>query len=160
MKRFGLNIALGFSLFFLLLVACQQSTIPPFPQGIGDLHLTEVVQPNKALKEIDRIHKRKIDLENAAIAYYEGKDEHAVVWWAESATKSLAQDQMKRMIEKINTSKTAPYSDYKKFSWHGLIIHSYLGKDQVHYTYLDGKQTYWISANPDIIDTILHTIMK
>jgi len=160
MKRFGLNIAWVFPLLFLLLVACRQPAIPQFPQGIGDLQLTEVVLPYKALKEVDRIHGRKINLENAAIAYYEGKDGQAVVWWAESATESVARNQMKRMIEKINTSKTAPYSHYKKFSWHGFIIHSYLGKDQAHYTYLDGKQTYWISANPNMIDTILHTIMK
>lgn len=160
MKRFGLKIGRSAFIALLLLIACKHSTIPQFPPDIGDLKLTKVVSLDDALKEVDRIHGRKIELEKAVIAYYQGKYGQAVIWWAQSATESLAQDQMKKMIEKINTTKTTPYSNYKKFSWNGLTIHSYLGKGQAHYTYLDGKETYWISANPMVIDTILHTIMK
>jgi len=167
-KKPGLNIVTwekilrNLLLVLFLVLACNHSqTAPPhFPEEIGDLKLTNLVIHDQALREVDRIHDRRIAINMATIAYYQGKDGPATIWWSESATASLAKSQMERMIHKIRGSKNTPYGHYRKFQWNGILIHSLLGKGQLHYTFVNGKQIYWISANPHMIDTILNNIME
>jgi hypothetical protein len=157
-RRLQVSCILLLVLFALGLSARPE---PPkqFPSRIGQLALIKVITRQDAKDSLSAIHEQPVEVARAAIAYYEGEGEKAVVWWSRSATEAQAREQLERMVAKIRGG-SYPYAHYRALERNGTAVHSFVGSGQVHYTYRRGDQLYWISAPAGLIDSVFDAVSK
>jgi hypothetical protein len=159
LKRIRLCAAL-LPLLLLLMGLGARPPEPDFPPRIGQLTLTKVVNQQAAQDSLDSIHDEAVPVAQAAIAHYEGQGGGAVVWWSRASSEAHARDQLERMVAKIRRGPNYPYGGYRQLQRRGLIVHSFLGHGQTHYTYRKGDQLYWITAPARLIEPVFDALMK
>jgi hypothetical protein len=147
----------------LLLLACQalgaKAGPPRFPEKIGPLSLVRVVTKQQAEGDLNSIHDEKIKVADAAIAHYAGGGATAVVWWSRAASEAEGRRQLERMTAKIGPAGYG-YGQHRELKLRGTLVHAYLKGGQVHYTYRQADQLYWIAAPPGLIDAVFEALMK
>jgi hypothetical protein len=154
--KYCLWILLGF-----LLVGCNQSSSgPPFDPHIQDLKLVNLVTGQDAIKAINELHGRSINVVRGFIAHYEGVHDKAVIWVSEATSQELAQEQIAVMIQKMKTNRRSPFSHYRTLDIRGLRVIAFDGMGQVHYVFRDNKWAYWISADAKRMDKILRHVQR
>jgi hypothetical protein len=130
-----------------------------FPPTIGALKLVKLLTQGQARDSLNSIHDEKIEVAQAAIAYYEGEPGKAVVWWSRAANDAQAGDQLDRMVSKIKQFGYN-YRDCREFSRNGIKVYSLSGKGQLHYTWRQGDQVLWIQAPAGLIEAVFDAVAR
>jgi hypothetical protein len=144
-----------------LLAGCNQSPSgPPFDPHIQDLKLVELVTGHDAIKDINQLHGRSINVVRGFIAHYEGAHDKAVIWASEASSQELAEKQIAVMIQKMKSNTRSPFSHYRALDIRGLRVIAFDGMGQVHYVFRDNTWAYWISADARRIDKILKHVQR
>jgi hypothetical protein len=157
-KRFSAIICI---LLCFLLAGCNQSpSSPPFDPHIQGLKLVELITGHDAIKEINQLHGRSINVVRGFIAHYEGVDDKAVIWASEASSQELAQEQIAVMIQKMKSNRRSPFSHYRTLDIRWLRVITFDGMGQVHYVFRDNTWAYWISADAKRIDKIMKHVQK
>jgi len=168
MKRLtpGLARLIGPLLILLVFsVACAagpaQDSPRTFPETIGGFRLQKVVVREAAKKDLSSIHEGRINVAQAAIAHYQGPTGGAVVWWSRHVSEADAQDQLDRMVAKIQRGGFG-YGGYRRLERAGLTVHAFAGGGMggLHYTFRRGPETWWIAASPADIEAILSALIR
>jgi hypothetical protein len=118
-----------------------------------------VVSRQQAQDRLNAIHEQPVGVAQAAIAYYEGRGGGATVWWSRAASEAQARQQLERMVAKIRQGSYL-YGHYQEFKRRAVTVHSFLGGGQTHYTYRLADQLYWISAPPQLIESVFDGLMR
>ncbi len=158
------NRMLNYRLWILLaffLAACSWSPSgPPLDPYIEDLKLTKLVTGDEAIKAIDKLHGRPINVVRGFIAHYEGVHDKATIWVSEPTSQELAQKQLAVMLHKMKSNRRLPFRNYRVLDTQGIRVIAFDGTEQIHYIFRDNKWVYWISADTNRIDKILRHILK
>ena len=149
-------ILLGF-----LLAGCNQPPSDlPFDLHIEGLKLVKLITGYDAIKAINQLHGRSINVVRGFIAHYEGVDDKAVIWASEASSQELAQKQIAVMIHKMKSNRRSPFSHYRTLDIRGLRVIAFDGMGQVHYVFRDNTWAYWISADAKRMDKIMKHVYR
>lgn len=153
---YGIWILLPF-----LLAGCNQSPSgPPFDPRIEGFELVELITGDDAIKAINQLHGRPINVLRGFIAKYEGIHDKATIWVSEASSQELAQSQIAVMIEKMKNSARSPFSHYRTFHINGIRVIAFDGMGQVHYVFRGDAWAYWITADAKRVDKILRHVQR
>ena len=155
-RKYLFWILLGF-----LLAGCNQPPSgPPFDPDIQGLKLVKLITGHDAIKAINQLHGRSINVVRGFIAHYEGVYDKAVIWVSEASSQELAQEQIAVMIQKMKSNRRSPFGHYRTLDIRGLRVIAFDGMGQVHYVFRDNTWTYWISAEAKRMDMILKHVQR
>jgi hypothetical protein len=99
-----------------------------------------------------------IDVVKGFIAQYKGPHGLATIWVSEAVSEELAEEQIVIMIKKMKGNKRSPFSHYRDLRVKDLKVIAFDGMRQTHYVFRDNKWVYWISADAEGIDKIVHHV--
>ena len=149
-------ILLGF-----LLAGCNQPPSGlPFDPHIEGLKLVKLITGDDAIKAINQLHGRPINVVRGFIAHYEGVHDKATIWVSEASSKELAKRQIAVMIHQMKNNRSSPFSHYRALNIKGLGVIAFDGMGQVHYVFRDNKLVYWISADAKRMDKIMKHVYR
>lgn len=155
-SSYGIWILLAF-----LLAACNQSPSgPPFDPRIEGLKLVKLITGDDAIKAINQLHGRPINVLKGFIAQYKGVHDKATIWVSEASSQELAQRQIAVMIQKMKNSGRSPFSHYRTLDINGINVIAFDGMGQVHYVFRDNAWAYWITADAKRMDKLLRHVQR
>ena len=161
MSRSYLRNCLFLILAGFIAAGCNQApSVPQFDPQIGGLTLVELLEGEEAIKQINNLHGKSINVVRGFIAHYEGDHQKAVVWVSEAESDALAQDQVEVMIDKMKNTPGSPFRNYRILERQGRQVMAFDGMRQVHYVFREGPWVYWISADDTRIDTVFEHVKK
>jgi hypothetical protein len=147
-------ILLGF-----LLAGCNQTPPgPPFDPHIEGLNLVKWTTGNDAIKAINQLHGKPINVLRGFIAHYEGVHDKATIWVSEAPSQELAKKQIAVMVRQMKNNRRSPFSHYRTLEIRDRTVIAFDGLGQVHYVFRDNKYVYWISADAKRMDNIMKHI--
>ena len=124
-----------------------------FPGRVESLTLAKVIEGAEAMRAVDELHGKPIEVEDAAVAAYtvrtdDGVRSEAVVWVARMANAAQAREQAAVMLEKMlhPLDKDSPFHDPDQFRQGGADVYRFLGMGQVHLVFQKGDLIFWIAA--------------
>jgi hypothetical protein len=148
-------ILLGF-----LLAGCNQSPSgPPFDPHIEGLKLVKLITGDDAIKAVNQLHGKPINVARGFIAHYEGVHDKATIWVSEASSQELAKRQIAVMIRRMKNNRRSPFSHYRALDIKGLTVIAFDGTGQVHYVFRDNRLVYWISADAKRMDKIMKHVL-
>ncbi|MDY7002254.1 MAG: hypothetical protein SVS15_10800 [Thermodesulfobacteriota bacterium] len=119
-----------------------------FPENIAGLRRTQLISGQEALDKIDKLHGKKIVVEEGAIGVYQaGVGPPVMVWISRAKTADIAAEQTEVMVQKMVASPGSPFHDPSQGESEGVIVYRFLGMGQVHYIFCRDDLAYWISAS-------------
>lgn len=122
--------------------------------------MTKLVTGDEAIKAIDKLHGRPVNMARSFIAHFEGDHDKATIWVSEPTSQELAQKQLAVMLHKMKSNRRLPFRNYRVLDTEGISVIAFDGTEQIHYVFRDNKWVYWISADTNRIDKILRHILK
>jgi hypothetical protein len=117
------------------------------------LPLTHSLQGDGALKEIGRLHGKRIMARDGFVAHYERDGPAAMLYVTLAHAGPVARWQLSRMVERIRSGVSnveGRFTHLKAWEQDGLSIYSALGLGQVHYFYRTGATIVWLAADPSV----------
>ncbi len=129
----------------LVLVAACSSATWSFPGEIKGYRLLKLVKGKEALREINRLHGKRIQAVKGAIAVYVEENKRAMIWVSQAPSEEVASQQVKLMINKMNKGGS-PFFHFSTGRIGCLSFLHFLGLGQEHYLFAKGTSVYWISA--------------
>ena len=148
-------------LFAFLLAGCNKSPSgPPFDPRIKGFELVKLITGDDAIKAINQLHAKPINLLRGFIAQYKGIHDEATIWVSEASSQELAQRQIAVMIEKMKNSARSPFSHYRTFDSNGIKVIAFDGMGQVHYVFKRNAWVYWITADAKCVEKILRHVQR
>ncbi len=115
-----------------------------FPNKVDGYKLTKLLKGESAVREINKLHGKKIRVLNAAIAIYAKGEKTAVIWVSKALTKKEALVQTEAMITKMR--KGSPFSDFEVKKLGCLLVYHFKGLGKEHYLFYRKQDVFWISA--------------
>ncbi len=160
MKRNIKALTLTLSLI-LLFYSCNSKPIPLIkpPDSIGDLKLGKFKTGKEALKELFRLHGRKMGLINGYVADYTNKDGKATVYYSVAKNEKLAGRLISWMIKRIGKSHEI-FRDMKKESFKSQIFYSVYGMNQKHFFFCKNDKIIWIAADPQVAYSFIENFLN
>jgi hypothetical protein len=160
-SRPHLRTCLFLFLAAFLIAGCKRvAPAPQFPPQIGDLERVKLVEGEEAIRQINKLHGKPIDVVRGFIAEYQGDHSKATTWVSEAQTAEMAEDQVVVMLEKMKSNPRSPFSNYQAVERRGTHVIAFEGLGQTHYVFRKGNWVYWIDADSNQIDTVLEHIQK
>lgn len=135
----------------LLLVACGAP--PSVPPSLGGLPLTHTLQGDDALKEINRLHGKRIRSLDGFVAHYERDGKVTMLYVSRAYLGPIARWQFSRMIEGIRSGASnaeGQFTHLRAREQDGVTFYLALGLGQVHYFYRSGATLVWLAADPEV----------
>jgi len=162
MKRRIIGIII---LSFLLACGRKPKGVECFPQTLPHLHLIKILQGKKAIEAVNKLHGKKIHLNRAWVAYYqgayyEGNWNEATIWVSESFSPQEAKEQTKVMMQKMLSAKKSPFYNFKEKDIKGVKVYIFWGLGEEHAVFQKGSFVYWISANFEVFDQVLDYFLQ
>ena len=155
-SSYGIWILLAF-----LLAGCNRTPSgPPFDPHIEGFELVKLITGDDAIKAINQLHGRPINVLRGFIAQYKGTHDKATIWVSEASSQALAQKQISVMIEKMKNSARSPFSHYRTFQINGIRVIAFDGMGQVHYVFRDKAWAYWITGDAKRVDKIFRHVQR
>ena len=142
------RLALGFLALALLLGGC--SAPPPIPRSLGGLPLTGALQGEEVLREVGRLHGKRILARDGFVAHYGQEGTAAVLYVSTAYVGPLARWQLSRMVRAIKRAQSSakgPFYHLKTGEEGGLTLYSALGLGQIHYFYRSGTAIVWLAVD-------------
>lgn len=142
----------------LLLSGCSNGagrSNQKLPERLGSMTLTKSITGQKALDELDRLHKElTYKPDNAAIGFYGQK---AIIWLSFESSEKNAENLVARMPKK-QVSKSG-FSGFKKEKIKGVNVLSVQGMGWQHYYFSRGKAVVWLAADKGVARTALQNLL-
>ena len=161
MLRFSAGTCLFWISLSFLLAGCKQGpAVPHFDDQIDRLELVKLIEGPEAIKQIDKLHGKPLNVIRGYIAHYRGDHEKATLWVSEAESEEAAQEQVDVMLQKMKDNPRSPFSNYQTLNRPDLSVIAFEGLGQVHYVFRDGPWVYWIGADAKRIDTVLAHLRK
>jgi hypothetical protein len=121
----------------------KEVTKQSFLKTVGSLKLVQVIEGNQAQKQISRLHRSSISMENGFIAAYRGNGEGQMTIWVSIHKDSKeAESIIAKMHEKIDT--VTGFQNHQDLDISGNVYHFVTGMGQSHYFYYRGNDAIWI----------------
>ena len=131
-----------------------------FPEAIDGLRRAQLIVGQEALDKIDKLHGKKIVVEEGAIGVYQaGPGPPVMVWISRAKTADIAMEQTEVMVRKMVAASGSPFHDPSQGKSRGVIVYRFLGMGQVHYVFCRGDLAYWISASPNHVEKVLSAFL-
>ncbi len=149
----GIGVLIGALLSILVARPVQPVSIPP---SIADLPLRAHLFGPEAAAEIERLHRRRIPMNGAAVALYgEG---NAILWvsdiWLPIGAWALEQ----RMTQRIRTAET-PFTITEEREIDGVRVYVLEGTGQRHYYFHVGSRLYWLAVDPPLAEAAFQDLL-
>ncbi len=127
----------------------KEVTKQSFLKTAGSLKLVQIIEGNEAQKQISRLHRRSVSMENGFIAAYRGDDEDKMTIWVSIHKDSKeAESVIAKMHKKIDT--VTGFQNHQDLDISGNVYHFVTGMGQSHYFYYRGNGAIWIGiASPE-----------
>ena len=129
---------------FAILMGCSLSYTWSFPSRIEGYRLVKLIKGKEALREINKLHGRKIQAVKGAIAVYVRDGQKAVVWVSQAPSDKVAFHQVEVMMEKMR--RASPFYGFTMDKMGCLLVYHFMGLGQEHYLFSQDDAVYWISA--------------
>ena len=160
MKRFVLLVWVAVAVFMFACRGEPRALRDLFPEAIGKLRRIRLITGQEALDEIDRLHGKRIVVEEGAIGIYRsGSGPPVMVWISRAGTADISRQQTEVMVRKMTTSSGSPFHDPSRQECKGVTVYRFLGMGQVHYVFYRGDLAYWISASPGHAEKVLQAFL-
>lgn len=152
-----------FKILFLCIFLCfscgvKYDTETLFPKTISELSRIKLVEGEDAIKMVNRLHGKPINIKRAWVAYYgeiSDKNKKVTIWVSEAFSSFQAKRQTENMMKKIISSK-GPFYNFQKSD----EIFTFYGLGEKHAVFCKNRLVFWISASPDIYDDVLNYYKK
>lgn len=155
-----------FIIFFCLLAVavglsyCKKKTRPlPFPKNIAGLSLTTYSEGQNAIKDINKLHGKEIQIKDGYVLTYKGNDKKATIWVSDSGSRGEADLLLSQMAQRLkNDSKL--FAHYLETEIKKSKIYSVVGMGQKHFFFQKGIRLFWIAADFQIADLLLNEFLE
>ncbi|MDY7001106.1 MAG: hypothetical protein SVS15_04910 [Thermodesulfobacteriota bacterium] len=148
---------------FVFAFACNEkprALTSLFPETIEGLRRVQLITGQEALDKIDKLHGKKIVVEEGAIGVYQaGPGRPVMVWISRAKTADVAAEQTEVMVQKMVASPNSPFHDPSQGRSEGVIVYRFLGMGQVHYIFCRDDLAYWISASSAYAGKVLSAFL-
>jgi hypothetical protein len=127
----------------------KEVTKQSFLKTAGSLKLVRIIEGNEAQKQISRLHRSSISMENGFIAAYRGNGEDKMTIWVSIHKDSKeAESIIAKMHKKIDS--VTGFQNHQDLDISGNVYHFVTGLGQSHYFYYRGNDAIWIGiASPE-----------
>lgn len=115
-----------------------------FPNKVEGYRLAKLIKGRTALREINRLHGKKVEALKGAIAIYMRGGQRAMVWVSLAPSDKVASQQVEVMMEKME--RGGPFHHFAMDKVGCLLVYHFLGLGQEHYLFAQDDSVYWISA--------------
>ncbi len=133
------------------------------PASLGGLPLTHTLRGEEALKEIARLHRRKIPSRDGFVAHYQRGNAVAMLYVTQAYVDPIARWQLSRMVEGIErgaSNAEGAFFHLKTREHRGLTLYSAVGLGQIHYFYRSGATLVWLAADPVVARSALDETVR
>ncbi len=159
MKRKEVGALIVILVLAIAFPAFAEKGKPPVPPALGGLKLDHYLKGEEALREIERLHGKKINVKEGYVAHYEGGESKAMLYISRASSGSQEEGQVKRMAEGIRKGGT-PFYHLKGSRQDGINLYSAIGLGQIHYFYRTGNKVVWLAADPPVARSALSSLLK
>lgn len=159
MKKKGSGVLILIFILAIAFPALAEGGKPPVPPALGGLKLAHYLKGEEALREIERLHGKKINVKEGYVAHYEKGESKAMLYISRVSSGSQAEGQVKRMAEGIRKGGT-PFYHLKESRRDGINLYSAIGLGQIHYFYRTGPKVVWLAADPPVASSALSSVLK
>jgi len=145
----------------LFFPCCNSKPIPPIkpPDNIAELKLKEYKTGKEALKEIFRLHGRRMGLVNGYVANYIGKEEKATIYYSIAKDERIAKRLLTWMVKRIGESHEV-FQGLKKQQLKSQVFYSVYGQGQKHFFFRKNDRIIWIAADPRVANSAIEDFVK
>jgi len=159
-------IHLIISTIFIIIIQSSACTREPvhlsflFPETIEGLRRVQLITGIQALKEINKLHGKEIEIIEGSIGTYQAPDgPKAMVWISRSRKANSARHQTEIMIKKMLVSPHSPFHHPVQRELRGITIYQFQGMGQIHYIFCWNDLVFWISAASHKGDAMLQAFL-
>lgn len=125
------------------------------PQTLADFPLVGSVRGPEALREITKLHGRRIDATDAVVARY---DSGITLWLSQSPTTLAASSLLWRM-NRLMAGGTEVFSAPQPREVHGRTVFFTTGLGQRHVYYQSGRSVLWVTAPAQLVEAIAEQLL-
>ena len=154
------NISALILVCLLILINCSTGNNSKyFPQRLGELNLTKVIQNKKATLIINKMHGKKLDDCKNFIAYYGNNDSKNILYVSVYNDDEKAKTNLKSMA--MQMASGSPVFSPLKHSKMGKNVHfETQGMGLKHYFYRTDNILIWWQVEPDIAVASYNDLLK
>lgn len=159
MEKKGVRALVLILVLAIALPSCAEGGKFSVPPSLGGLKLSHYLQGEQALREIDRLHGKKIRVKEGYVAHYEANGNKAMLYVSEAYLEFLAARQLESMADGIRKGNT-PFFHLKESQREGMTLYSTIGLGQIHYFYRVGNKVVWLAADPTVAKQALVSVLQ
>lgn len=134
-----------FTLLSLYMSSCSTEK-NLLPESLFGYKLEKKLYGSEAKEFVDRLHFQQVAPENNEIGFYKSPAGSAAIYLTYYDSKSTAQNEYKKMINKISPSNSV-FTDPEIFQLKGKEIFKCFGLNQIHYVFVNNKELFWLSVD-------------
>lgn len=149
--KFFLYIAVVFVLIFPTGCSKEQD---PLPAEFESLTLDKKLTGKEAKDFLLRMHQGVVGSDKNEIGFYSGSEGGATIYISYFDDKFIAQDEFKRMTDKIAGGNTE-FTNGDVFYIDGLKIYKCLGYSQSHFIFSLENRLFWLTSETSIIRKLI-----
>lgn len=160
-KGFSLSsqCALWLSLLFIIsLSSCWYADEPKEliypPSSIGPMKLKESKTGSEALKELFRLHGKRMGLANGYVGEYRGDMGSATIYYSVAKNEDVAVKLLEFMVKRIGEGNKY-FQGLKEERKNDFIFYSVTGMGQRHFFFRIADKVIWIAADAPIAEMFL-----
>jgi hypothetical protein len=136
-------------LMALFLISCSTSHDCKVPEVIGQESLSRVITGGDAEKSINDLHGMDVATAHNFIAYY-GADEEDILYVTSYDSPEKADENFKKMIEKITTDEDTPFYHTMPLTSYENNVYMTIGMGAIHYIYISSKNLLWLQTQQSL----------
>ncbi|NWG27813.1 MAG: hypothetical protein HXY48_04680 [Ignavibacteriaceae bacterium] len=129
------------------------------PEQITSLKLQKEMKNEEAKKILVKLHRRDVLPSENEIGFYEGPNSSAIVYVSRYNSIHEAQNESKRMTEKISPENSVFYGGQNIF-FDGKSLYRCFGLGQIHFVFTDRESLIWVSVNPESAEKFLREYLR
>lgn len=129
------------------------------PRSLGDLELAHALRGEQALREIDRLHGKRLGAQDGYVAHYEKEGAAAMLYLARASSPAQADRQLEQMSDRIRRGDT-PFNDLATSRRGAIALYSASGQGQLHYFFRRGSNVLWLAVDAPVAKQTLAALDK
>jgi len=150
-------------LFIIFLSSCwyaeEPSQIIYPPDSIGPMKLKESKTGSEALKELFRLHGKRMGLANGYVGEYRGENGNATVYYSVAKNEDISVRLLEFMVKRIGEGNKY-FQGLKEERRGSFIFYSVTGMGQNHFFFRIADKVIWIAADAPVAEMFLDESLK
>lgn len=134
------------------------SPVEGIPAELAGLPLSHRLDGADALREVARLHGKRIRMKAATVAHYEAGGIVAMLYVSESYLGFFADRQLQAMTAGMEKGNS-PFSRPRTYQQGGTKIYSTFGQGQAHFYYRKGRKVIWLAADAPVAFPVLRAAL-